>query len=472
MFKNNVTLILFLVLVGCAVGPDYKRPEIASETDIAHSLGLVLVQKYQPLFSPKDFQDPVLDKLLERALQNAPDIRMALARVEQARAFRKSVVGTFFPSLDLSGKYQYENASQNVSLMLDEEAYQMGLSMAWEIDLFGRIRRQIEAEVAEEKEAEEALKATMVSLISEVTGTYVSLRTAERLLKETKADLEIQNSLYRLTKNKYDSGLANAIDVNQAAYQQSTTQASIPQLEERISGYENTLSLLLGELPDSLSKELQKTDRNFIEEDFHFNLNQLYELPVSVVRERPDVREAEAALIRENALLGASIAELFPKVSLAGLLGFESIHFSDLFHHQSYMYSYQPSVQMPLFHFGSLWQNMKAQESVVKEYQVSYEKALLTAIHEIKEALVSLNKEEKRYQSLKEAWQKIDKAARLARDRYESGLIDYFSVLDAEERRIAAQASLTSSAGALYQNIVRFYKSIGGRLAETESSTE
>jgi len=190
-----------------------------------------------------------------------------------------------------------------------------------------------------------------------------------------------------------------------------------------------------------------------------------------VVYHRPDVIVAEEQLIGQNAAVGEAIAQMLPSVSLSAFFGFESLKFPKLFRHHSYAYGYEPTINAPLFHFGALYENVVLQKAIKKEQQIMYEQSLLKAINEIKDALICLNKEFLKYKALDAAWQRMDEAAELARDKYKSGLIDYFVVLDAEERRIAAQANLTTSAAQLYKNVVTFYRAIGGSLLRQNDET-
>ena len=454
---------LCLTLAGCLMGPDYQRPVIFENAELEKTLDLKVPPIVALPFSPKDFKDKELNALIAEAKDNAPDIRTAMARLEAGRATRLGTIAGLFPTLDASEQHTDQSLSENMGLMPDNNYYQAGLSVAWELDLFGKKRREIEEASATEAQMKAALENVMVSVVAEVGLNYVSLRTAQYLLKQTKDDLKIQKELARLTRDKYKSGLSSAIDVNQAEYQVATTQANIPKLETQIEIYKNALAVLVGKPAGSLHKRLKMTDKNLIVHPFRFDLKKLQSLPVDVIRYRPDVIGVEQALKAQNARVGQAVASLFPTVSLSAIFGFESIHFDNLFESNSHAHSYRSSITAPLFHFGALWQNVKAEEAHMKQSLIQYEKTLLNATEEIRNILVGLQKMEARHKDLQNAWKKMDKAARLARNRYESGLIDYFQVLNAEERRIAAQAALTMSSGDLYQNILNFYKAVGGQ---------
>ena len=462
-WKISINFLILLLFCACRMGPDYNRPTLFEDEELEQTLGLTKPAIKNLPFQPKDFHDKELDALLEEAQNNAPDIRTALARIEASRALKRGTIATLLPSLDITEQYTKQKLGNNMGLMPDDNNYQAGFSVAWELDLFGKKRREIEAASAAEQQALAALENIMIIVITDVGGNYINLRTAQYLLEQTKEDLKIQKELARLTHDKYKSGLSSAIDVNQADYQVATTAANIPKLETQIETYQNTLAILLGKPAGSFQKRLQNSQNNLITQPFQYSLNKLFELPVEVVRYRPDVLEMEEALKEQNARVGEAIASLFPTISLSALFGFESIHFDNLLEKNSYAHSYNTSITAPIFHFGALWQNVKAEEANLSIAMIQYEKTLLNATKEIRDILIGLQKMEKRHKDLEIAWQKMNKAARLARNRYESGLIDYSYVLDAEERRIAAQAALTSSSGDLYQNILNFYKAVGGQ---------
>ena len=349
--------------------------------------------------------------------------------------------------------------------------YQKGLAVSWELDLFGRTQNKIAAASAQEQQMLFALENISVLLIAEVSLNYVNLRTTQQLLEQTKADLKIQESLAKLTHEKYRSGLADAIDVNQADYQLATTKAAIPKLENDIEQSQNALAILIGQPAGSLQEELKNSTHNLITQKFDYPLENLYAIPVEVLRFRPDVQGMEAALKTQNAEVGLAISNLFPSISLSAFFGFQSTHLHDLFEKKSYTHSFQPDITTSLFHFGAIWHQMKAEKATMQAMTAQYEKTLLGATQEVRNILIGLKKMEMRHKDLVLAWQKMDKAAKLARDKYKSGLIDYFQVLDSEERRISAQSAVTSSNGQLYQNIINFYKAVGGQFSFNKLAT-
>lgn len=511
--------VLSFWTVACSVGPDYERPEFFTDSELAEALRLpVLSGSGEAVFmdessgkasqsaekrsktlktngeasfskrtssletdgavsfsqrtssaglkrapwTPLDFQDPVLNELLSVSFEGSPTLRQAIARLLQGRENLNIATAAFFPEIDAAGKYNFVKESKNMGYLMQQDYYQLGLDASWEIDIFGGTRRRREAAKANLNAALYSLKNAGVSLMAEVALTYVRLRTAEEQIIQLEENLGYQEQIYRLTADKYETGLASRIDVAQAAYLVENTRSSLPPLRYKREALKNSLALLAGKLPGQLDDILNKKTVNLINRPFEYDLQKLYDLPLSVVRNRPDVRAAEESLIAQNAAVGAAIADMFPKVSVSGLLGLQSLHSSDLFRKNSYGYSYVPEVSLPIFHFGALWGNVKLQEALKEEQKIAYEQALLSAAAQIRDALLALEAEQERNFAAREAYFQMREASDLTRNMYENGLVEYADVLDAEERRLSAQEQMITSNGALYEDIISFYKAIGG----------
>ena len=467
MKTKNLELICFgfLLLGACRLGPEYAQPIVFDNEVLTATMALQTPAVPALPFQPKDLNEPDLNNLIQMALENAPDIKTAKAHVEAARNIRLSTIAGLFPAVDGEATYSYQKLGKNAEQPNLTDVYKKGLNISWEIDLFGRQQNEIAAASAQEQQMRFALENINVLLVSEVSLAYINLRTSQQLLEQTKENLKIQKALTKLTREKYRSGLADAIAVNQAEYQLATTKANIPKLESDIEQYQNTLAILVGQPAGSLHQTLKNKTPNLITKKFNYPLDKLYAIPVEVLRLRPDVQGMEASLKQQNAEVGLATSNLFPTVSLSAFFGFESAHAHNLFERKSYTHAYQATISTALFHFGELWHQLKAQKATMQALTAQYEKTLLTATKEVRDLLVGLNKMDERHQSLLLAWQKMDKAAQLARDKYKSGLIDYSQVLDSEERRINAQSAVTSSNSLLYQNIVNFYKAVGGQFA-------
>lgn len=458
--KKLILAGLFWV-VSCTVGPDYEAPSFFENKQVEQALALKPAAQKSEAITYLAFKDKTLNALLAEAVTSAPSVRTALTRLKQARASLKIQEVAGLPVLDASGKYNYVKESRNLGLVFDEDTYQVGLDASWEIDFFGGIRRKTEAAAANARATVASLENVYVSLMAEVASNYIHLRSSEQLLKNARENLKLQSEIYETVKAKYDTGIADTVALNQAGYAVQTTKMTIPQLQSEIEAYQNALALLLGKLPGSLKQELALSRTNLVAKRFSYPLNHLFELPASIIRTRPDVRVAEEELIAQNALVGAAIADLFPKVSLSGLLGFESLHMHDLLKSRSYTYSYVPQVSVPIFHFGALKNNVEVQKALKEEKLIAYEQSMLQAASEIKNSMIAIDKEYQRNTSARKAFEQMDTVLKMTKDKYAQGLTEMSDVLDAELRRLSAQNDLVNSNSAIYLNIITFYKSTG-----------
>lgn len=461
--QTVVSALVFLLLGGCMVGPDYERPLFFSDARLEKALDLKAGAPHLA-FHPIDFNDKALNVLIVKALQNSPTIRLALTKVRAARASTKIAAASLGPSLDGTAQKQYEKTSKNMGIPLNENYYDAGFDVAWELDIWGKNRRLLEQSQAQERAAFESFKNVYVSLIAEVARTYIDLKMQEELLAKAQENVSIQSQTYQLVKDKFDTGLTGFVNVNQSKYLLESTKAQMPKLKAAIQSDKNTLAVLLGVLPPDIDRLLLDKKSNLVTQKFHYPIESLKALPASVIRSRPDVRAAEENLIGQNAAVGAAVAALYPSVSVSAFLGFQSLHLSHLVEHNSYGYSYTPSVSMPLFHFGALKNNVELQKMIKEEYQTQYENQLLVAVQEISNALANLENEVKANAAYHRSYNQIANAADLLRDKYKNGLIEYADVLDSEQRRIQAQTDVITSNAALYQNIVAFYKAVGGEM--------
>ena len=456
----NWTIWAFLLLTGCVVGPNYEQPQIVSEQDLKQNLNLKESSEKAD-FGFQKFQDKVLDTLIQEGVKNNLSVRQAVAALRAARYALHIDIAGLAPTLDANAQYQEIRNSRNMETILNEDSYQLGLDAAWEIDIFGHQQRLIEQTAAEGAKSLANLKNVLVSLCAEIARVYYDLKLNEILLQKTKEDIKIQLELQHITKDLYSNGLTDKINLNQADYLTQNTSANIPIIEQKIVANKVALSLLLGVLPEKIEKYLKQKNRNPISRTLTYDINKFYTLNTDIIRQRPDVQMAEADLIGANAGIGVAVAELYPQISFAGLFGFEALKNKSLLNHASWMYELIPSVKLPIFHFGALKNNVLIQKAKKEAALAAYEQTVLQAIADVKNALTSLNQEQKHNDYLKKAYYRITKVSELTRSKYKAGLINYSDVLDAEERRLAAQTSWLTSNATLYQNIVAFYKAIG-----------
>lgn len=462
--KITTVLLLGVFLTSCMVGPDYERPEFFTNFEIEQALN-VSGEKV-PEFSPKDFKDKTLDTLIEKAHQNSPTLKTALWRLHQSRASLNIAGADLLPTLDASGQYNFVKDSKNMGLILQDSYYRVGLDVAWELDLFGGKRRRLQAERANLKSALYAVQNTMLSLTAEVARLYIQSRTVEELIRQTKENIRLQSEMTELVRDKQKTGLASELSLQQALYLLKNTSATLADLEYQQTETNNALALALGELPGTVEKIIKKDKNSLITRPFDYDLDKITTIPSTVLQNRPDVKGAEENLIAQNELVGVAVADMFPKISLSALFGFESLEWNKLWRNDSLAHTITPNITTPIFHFDALRQNVKIQKAIKEEQILAYQQTLLQAAGEIKNAMVALIQERKRYQDLRETYQHADNVAQLMQSKYKNGLIEYTDVLQAEQNRLQSQMQMIKSSGALYTDLIRFYKAIGGNDSE------
>lgn len=458
---------LFTVVAACTVGPDYQRPGEFSDIEISKSLNLQAGQAHE---INKDwyrsFQDKTLNRLVPQGLASSPNAKIAVAKLRQARASLEIDSVKNFPMIDADGSYHYSKVGKNSGYPIGTDYFQTGLDATWELDIWGAGRRQTESAAALYKATAADVDNTNLTLTAEIAGDYINYRMAQEQLRISEQNLSLQKDIYEIVNSKYMAGLENESALNQAKYAVETTKALIPELQYQVEAYKNALSTLIGVLPGSLDEILAVDDKNLVRRRFKLNLNRLYELPVSVVRLRPDVRIAEYQLISKNANVGAAIAQLYPNVSLSGFLGFQSSKVPNLVSDNSFAYSYAPAIDLPVLHWGELTNNVELQKGIAEEYVYLYQNALLNAASEIKNAYTGIAKEYEKNQASRNAVVAQKKVLDLSLERYRQGLEDFNVILTAEQNLLASQNAFIASNGAIYKDIISFYKAIGGGYRE------
>lgn len=462
MPKKYLLSLSLILLASCSVGPDYKRPEIFSDQQVASSLNLKPVESQVSIEWYKQFNDAMLNQLITQSLNESPNVNVAIERLRQSRQNLKINSKEYFPQLDADGSYHYAKDNISYGRAITTDYYQAGLDASWELDIWGAGRRLTESSKALMQAAASNLDNVKLSMTAEVATTYLNLRSYQEQLRIAERNLKLQKEIYELVKTKYDVGLADDIALNQAKYIVENTQSLVPSLQSGIESYQNALSILVGQLPGELQEDLQITKGNLIRRRFSFDLTKLYELPVTVLRNRPDVQISEQNLIAQNAKIGQAVAALYPNVSVSGFFGFQSSKIAGLVDSDNNTYSYSPVISLPIFHWGQLTNAIKLQESVTKEYFYNYQQSLLTAAGEVKNSMVALEKEYNKNTSTRNAVKAQRQVAELTLDKYKQGLLEFSDVLTSQQNLLDSQNALVTSNAQIYQNIVTFYKSVGG----------
>jgi NodT family efflux transporter outer membrane factor (OMF) lipoprotein len=463
-----VAALALVLFQGCAVGPNYQQPKTTAPAQWSApmaggetNLGPSIASWW------KSFNDPQLDSLVERAVNSNHDLRIAGARVREARAFYRIASSQLWPTVDAGGSYARQNQSKNQPVLgslpmpsgipFENNVYQAGFDASWEIDVFGGNRRAVEAGKAEVAAAEFGRRNVLVTLLGEVARNYVELRGCQRRLEIANENLKTQEEALALTQDRFKNGLTSDLDVQQAATLLANTHAVIPLLENGIQDYIHRLGVLLGQPPEALLAELSApTPIPSAPPQVPVGL------PSDLLRRRPDIQLAERQLAASTARIGVATADLFPKFSLTGVAGYESTSASDWFSGGSKFWSLGPTVQWRVFDAGRIRANIRVQNARQEQALAAYEETVLMSFEDVENSLVAYAKEQIRRRSLEDAVKSSRDSLHLANQLYSNGLASFINVLDAERSLYQAEDALVQSDKAVTQDLISLYKALGG----------
>lgn len=449
---------VLLGLGGCLLGPNYVRPSIeipanyrfspAETADVANTLWW------------EQFQDPVLNDLITTALAENKDVKIAAARVDQFLGQFVTTRAGLFPQLSAGFDAQRQRASQagpvpfpaGVSPVYNQ--FQPTLSAAWEIDLFGKVRRETESARASLLASEEGRRAMILTLVASVATAYINLRDLDAQLVIAKNTTESRAESVHVFTLRFQHGDVSQMELAQSQSEYEASLSTIPQLELQIAQQEDALSVLLGRNPGDILRGREVSDLAIPAVPAG--------LPSDLLERRPDVVEAEQNLIAANALIGAARALYFPSISLTGLFGSVSGDFSKLFTGPAKVWAFAGSVTMPIFTAGSISGQVKQAEAQQQQALFQYEQTIQTAFQQVDDALIALQKSREQLVVLGQEVESLRTYSRLARLRYEGGYTSYIEVLDAERSLFNAQLSYTQTNGVVYASVVALYEAMGG----------
>jgi NodT family efflux transporter outer membrane factor (OMF) lipoprotein len=415
----------------------------------------------------ESFGDTVLTDLIYRAELANLDLKSAVARVREARAQRGVARGDYFPTITLSGAYSYFKLSENSAAgqivvgaggtIEPNDNWQASTDFFWEIDVFGRIRRQNEAASAQFQASIEDYRDVLVTLYAEVAASYVDVRTFQARLAFARQNAALQRSTVQLTRDRFNAGLVSGLDVAQAETNFASTEAEIPALETALNRGLNRVAVLLGVQPGTIHDELND-DRGIPMAPDSIATG----LPAELLRRRPDVRRAERLLAAQTALIGAAKAELLPRFSLTGILELFAPKVGDLFSSESVGWSLVPGVRWNIFSGGKIRNNVKVQEARTEQLLYFYEQSVLLALEEVENALVAFELEKLRRARLGDAVTAAQRSVDIVRTQYLSGLTDFQRYLDSERALFQQQDLLAASEGQVVRNLIALNKALGG----------
>jgi len=402
--------------------------------------------------------DPELDRLVERALASGHDLRAAAARVAEARALRGIAAAERLPRLDGTASFERRAESGNTPLGMfvpDTDQYAVGLDASWEIDLWGRVRRAVEAADADLAAAAWDARGVAVAVAAETAAAYVDLREMRLRLAIARDNVALQEQTEELVRSRLDAGLVGARDLAQALSIVASTRSRIPSLEAAARAAENRLAVLVGVAPGALSFSEtapipRPPDRIAVG------------VPADLLRRRPDVRRAERTLAAEVARVGVAEGDLYPRLTLGGVLGLAADVASDLGDHDSGTYSFGPSLRWNLFDGGALRARVRAQDARAEQALVAWERTVLLALEEAENAMTAFVREQARRDALAEAADQSRRAVELARIQYEEGLTDFQAVLDSQRARADLEDQLATSDGEVAANLIALVRALGG----------
>lgn len=487
-----IALLIVAALPGCRVGPNFKPPNEPVPDQYAGMRATAPPPAPPPVPSQapqasgdapsssfwwREFRDPELDRLVDAAKRGNLDLKSAYLRIAEARIQAQAARSQGLPSLNASASYLRAQLglagivkSQGISPTASPETqafisslekpvnfYQLGFDASWEIDLFGKVRRSVEAADAQSDEAVESRNDLLVSLEAEVAQTYFQLRASQALRRITLDLIAAQREIADLTTNRHLHGLSSEPDVQSARGQLANLESQLPPHEQTIAASSHALAVLTGQSPETLDSEFGEDGQ----------LPALPEtvavgVPSALARRRPDIRNSEAALHAATAEVGVSVASLFPDISLAGSGGLRNLGTGYLFDWQSHFYTFGPTISVPIFHGGALVASVRLSRAQAAEAALGYRKTVLNALQEIEDGLSALHEDGQRTAALKESVIANERAFEVELNAYRHGVISYISALTVQLQAVQARQQLAEGMLTQSTDLVRLYKALGG----------
>ena len=460
----KLTVCMTFFLQGCTmVGPDYQKPDAPV---VAEWIGPDNARvKREPVAQTewwKIFNDPVLNSLVDKAYQQNLTLQSAGLRILQARAQLGVAIGRFYPQLqEVGGGYTNVERSRNglfpVTGNRNSDFYQFGFDVAWELDVWGKFRRSIEASDQDVYATIAGYDDFLISLVAEVARTYVSFRYLEERLKLAQENARIQERTLQIADVRFRAGVVTELDVTQARALLRGTQALIPAFEASITQAKNALSVLLGELPGQLQTELAgPTVIPSAPSEVAVGL------PAELMRQRPDIRQAEFQLGAQSALIGVATADLYPRFVLLGSIGTQSTEFSKWFNHQSGTWLAGPSFTWDIFNYGRIRNRVRTEDARFQELVANYRNTVLRAAQEVEDSIASYLGGQEQVSFLAESVAAARRSTDLSLIQYRDGAVDFIRVLDSERFLVQQQDNLAAAQGNVVVNLVSLYKALGG----------
>lgn len=464
--RSLLPSVLVLALSACAtVGPDYSPPKLATPTLWSNGKDSQQTGDLSQWWQKLD--DPMLTALVAESLKNSPDLLSAQARLREARARRDLASANRFPTLNGGLSGDRTRASEAMGAGGARDAYQAGFDASWEPDVFGGKSRALQAADADAEASRDDLHGTQVSLAAETALNYIELRSAQERLGITRENLATQEEILQITDWRQQAGLATVTDVEQARAAVEQTRALLPNLETNLVQARNRLAVLTGQTPGALDQRLAP-----VHPLPKISGSVATGIPADTLRQRPDVRASERRLAAETARIGERTAELYPAFSLSGNFGWRALSLGALGNAGTVTSALLASMTQTLFDAGRVRDTIRIQTAIQERALATYQKTVLIALEDVENALAAYANSRDRQASLRNAVQSSRIAAELARQLYESGLVDFQKVLDTQRTRLTTEESLAVAEAEGISYLVSLYKALGGGWQETDNPQE
>lgn len=456
VIRSLVVGIATALLAGCVtVGPDYVAPQTAPAT-LQHAASAAYVGDHPVATWWGQFDDPVLDQLVRESLLANPDVRIAVSRVNEARAVFSERRWDLAPHVTAGVDGTRTKQPVEGQGRVETDSYSAGFDAAWELDLFGRVRRGAEAAHADLQAQRNELQAAQVTVAAEVARNYFELRGTQKRLEVAQRILQTLGETQRLTESRFDLGAGSQLEVQSSLARVRAVEAEVPSLEAVEGQSRHRLAVLVGKRPGELDALLAPREAPAFARA----------LPIGdtteLLRQRPDVRAAERRLAAATARVGVATADLFPRVSLRGFIGFLSGGWGNLTDSGNRAWQVAPSISWAAFDMGSVRARLRASEAQADGVAAEYEKTVLAALEDTENALLSYAKQQAQLKFRLEQSVAARRAAELAEVRYRAGSSDFLTLLDAQRTQLAADDALAQAEAGVNVGVVAIYKSLGG----------
>ena len=463
----TLCVLLVMSLTSCTVGPDFQKPrtqQIAEWSKPQNVAGSQVIAATMDERWWEVFQDPKLTALTQRSLTDNLDLKLASSRLQQSRAVRQVVTAERYPNTFATGSYgRKRNSAEGLtdpSGHNGDSAFNLwdaGFSASWELDFWGRVRRETEAADATLEVAENDRRGVLLSVLAETAQDYIQLRGVQSTRAVTEQNLDVARHSLKLSQLRLADGVATDLDVAEASAQVAALESRLPALEQRQSQLINSLSLLMGQPPQALYAELSA------DAPLPPNPRQVaIGLPSQLAERRPDILQAEARLHAATANIGVAKGDFYPRITLSGNIGSQAMQLSDFGSWGSRAFGIGPQFSLPVFDGGRLRGVLNLREAQQQEAAIAYQQTVLRAWHEIDDQLRAYNSSQLRRDSLAEAVRQNQIALRTAKQQYVEGVVDFVNVLTVQSELLATQQQWVESSTGVSLAIVGLYKALGG----------